>query len=588
MKNNYPMAIAILIIIFCVLGLPFTSWGFKTDDWGNIYHAIINQWQDFINFFTEGNSEKVYHPCNIPPGEEAFFQGLYRPMSFVYYFIQYCVFGINPYGFFLVSIALHAANAALLFLIFSRFIAHIKLAWCTALFFGFHPSLWNWIGWTSAQTYFIELFIFLTIMCVLYIYLQTKQYRYYLLACILYLLNIFLKEQTIFFPAWIVVAAYFYCHKNMARALRFSSGFWLIAGMYLITRLRFFPLTAATGTLTFEPTWHSFITRMSSRFYDFVTYISDVCALSALPIGHPYLKGTFIILMLGYASMLFFYNKRKGFILFCIASMLLFSWPALLMHYQPRYIYLALPWSSLIFLLLVTGCKKPVLGEIIRTPYCSTRSIHRFLILPILIHACFLYYHLGQREEVLRIISSAFYQLAHNPVTNNRTLCFLALPPRWFHEGSAQAVWMLKGNNTQKIYQFNTPIAPIDGNLPDNYLKFEHHQNLVRCISTNPHMLWFMREDGSKTTTAIIPINETYLADNPLFIAWDYKAKQLKILPHLTLNTRQKQYSENALFCYTSSPTQIGDPNLDSRFPPSLKLRRTGRGNDVAALRSEQ
>lgn len=516
-------AFLIFLIIFCTLGLPFTEWGFKTDDWGNVYHSIIKNWYDFITFFVEGNSEKVYHPCNVPPCQEAFFQGLYRPMSFIYYYIQYCFFGTNPYGYFLVSVGFHALNAVLLFLLLLS-IASTGQAFVAALFFGFHPSLWNWLGWTSAQTYFIELFILLVMLLLLKKYLETDRFLFYTPACLLFLLNLFLKEQSIFFPLWVLFLGLITTRK-ISKAFKLSAGFWLVALFYVITRLQFFPLTKATKTLTFEPTWQSFLTRMSSRFYDFVTYINDLLGLSWLPGGNQTLKGFVIITIFVVGSYLFWYCTKKGLVLFAIASIPLFSWPAIIMHYQPRYIYLALPWILFITLVLVNFSYLTW-----HLPKKMLLSLSSLCMMVIVLNGNFLYQNLAKRQQDLHIITQAFINLAHNSSLKNRAVCFLALPERWFKQGTTQAIWMLKNSDAQPIFQYDVTMNHLDGHLDDNYLVMDRCENLFTLSSTNTTRLWFAGVDGTKKNNASIAIDDTISVHKPLFVTWNYITKQFRIL----------------------------------------------------------
>jgi hypothetical protein len=435
--------------VFCVLGLPFTQWGFKTDDWGNIYHSIIKQWTDLLAFFTEGNSETVFLPCNVPPVNQAFFQGLYRPMSFIYYYLQYCLFGTAPYGFLLVSTFFHALNAVLFFNLLSYCVT-IPTAFLAATYFGFHPSLGIWVGWTSAQTYFIELFVLFIIIYMLLLYCRTQRLIFYVLGCLLFALNLLLKEQTIFLPFWLIGACYLYqdlqnsagsWHAKLRRALKLSGGFWLVALGYLFLRLSLFPLTAETGTLTFQPTWNSFITRFSSRFYDAVSYGNELIGLSWLPSGHPWIKGTLLTMIMVIGCVMIWRNTQKKYVLFLLCSIPLFSWPAILMHLQPRYMYMALPLLIASMALLIAPLQK------------WARILWLILIIW---NAGFLVHRMAQREKVLHMITTAFEKLVANPVTHGQSLCFVELPGHWFAQGTAQAVWMLRHDESKPVFQLAT------------------------------------------------------------------------------------------------------------------------------------
>ncbi len=212
-------------VVVCVLGIPFSKWGFKTDDFGNIYHCKIQGWQTIKQFFTEGGMERFNHPSNMDKSEQAFFCGLYRPMSFLYYYAQCYFFQDSAFGYFFVTVLFHAFNAAFLFYLFSL-IFSLLVAFLAALLFAFHPSLWNWLGWISAQTYFIELFGLLLLILALKKYLDTKNVFYYLASCFLFLSNVFLKEATVVLPVWIMGAVFLYVYWIQKNTSSFFNAGW--------------------------------------------------------------------------------------------------------------------------------------------------------------------------------------------------------------------------------------------------------------------------------------------------------------------------------------------------------------------------
>jgi len=528
------LSILLFLLVFCILGLPFTQWGFKTDDWATIHHAIIKSWSNILKFFTEGNCEAFFLPSNVQPVKQAFFQGLYRPLYFLHHSLQYYLFGTNPYGYFLVSVGLHALNTVCFFLLLSR-IAPITLATCSAAFFGFQPSLWNWLGWTSAQMYFTELFTFFLIIFAVLRYLKTQNFMFYLLACILYACNMFLKEQSIFFPVWLLVALHMYYQtttdtneslfKRLPQYLRISAGFWLIMLGYVVIRVHYFPLTADTGTLTFEPTLSSIVARFSTRFYDFVTYAVDLLGLSWQPNGHQAINAVILGSVLTLLAILFFMSTRKKLLVFCLFSIPLVSWPAILMHYQPRYLYLALPWIILF-----------VVIALISLPCSFSKNIRigataAFTCL-VSWNAYFLHYHLAQREAALNTITTAFRHLATQPEIANRNVCFIALPPQWFQTGSAQAVRLLCNDDTKLVFQCDANLFPRTGWLDDNYIDFIPDATGILCQSRNINKCWFETKTKEKKDSELIEIPPMVLLHKPLFIVWDYAKKQFKIITH--------------------------------------------------------
>ena len=102
--------IAIFFLVFILLGLVHSSWGFIHDDFGVLWHSKVNSWKDIFKFFYENSTLCVVQPSNyqIPP--QSFFSVYYRPLSYVFYALQMYFFNFEPYGYFLVCIFIHALN----------------------------------------------------------------------------------------------------------------------------------------------------------------------------------------------------------------------------------------------------------------------------------------------------------------------------------------------------------------------------------------------------------------------------------------------------------------------------------------------
>lgn len=452
------LSILLFLLVFCILGLPFTQWGFRCDDWGNIWHSAVKSWRDIITFFTDGKSLDAFHASSNSwtTTKASFFCGLYRPMSLVYLIPQYLLFSTNPYGYFLITIAIHAFSSALLFNILSLF-TQLPIAFLAATFFGFHPSLWTWLGWISAQTYNIQLLVLLLIIFLLMYYLEHKKIWAYFFACCLFLTNVFLHEQIFFLPFWLLFAIPLHEEHTQLHAIpylqRLIKGTLLtlpflgITIFYFIVRLYYFPLTSNTATLTFEPTWLSFKTRILERTYDFVTFIADIFGLTALPKNNPLFKACLILIIFFVLLWLFIKSDKKKIVLFLACSIPLFGWPALLMHNQPRYYYMAIPLFMVIVIILLP----------IQKPSQDTRKFVTFAVIIFTnANAFFLLRDLKKRELLYHPVTKAFVQLATDIRTKNRALCFTALPPETHLFGAcAQAIWLLKGDNKNPVFSIN-------------------------------------------------------------------------------------------------------------------------------------
>ncbi|MCK4650944.1 hypothetical protein KAT08_02090 [Candidatus Babeliales bacterium] len=491
-------SITLFTITLLILGIPYTKWGFSLDAFGHVYRCLIKSFHDLFLFFYEGSTECIYLPSNSTHTKE-FFCGLYRPMSLVFCIPQGYFFGINPYGYFLTSITFHAINSVLLFNIFTA-ITPIFFSFLAAAYFAFHPSLFKWIGHICPQQYHIELTILLLTILLLKKYLDTKKIKFYIISCVLLLSNLFLKEATVIFALWSIPATYLYkkinknnqisSWKNIKNSILISIPYWIITIFYLTIRAIILPITSNTGTLNFEPNWASFINRMKERFFDFVSYGSDLLGLTILPQKHQIIKGTLIMIPLLIFLYLFIKNSKKIYIIFLVFSIIIFSWPVILVQYQPRYIHMAV--AFFIFTVLVLFQFSQRLNLL--SKYKKTGTI--FLITLIIINSTFLIKTLTSREKELNHVMTSFQKLIKNKkiknaVKNKTSLYFFNLP-RQFIVGTAQAMWLFTKNSSYKVYQYSKSI--------NNIKKF-----ISNIKSNNPK-------------------------EKFLFITWDYENKEFMVL----------------------------------------------------------
>ncbi len=90
---------------------------------------------------------------------------LYEPLSWLSYALDSLVWGTNSAGFHATGLALHAANAALLYLIGVELLEDRGWASAAALLFALHPMRVESIAWLSARPYLLSSFF--SLICVL-------------------------------------------------------------------------------------------------------------------------------------------------------------------------------------------------------------------------------------------------------------------------------------------------------------------------------------------------------------------------------------------------------------------------------------
>ena len=121
-------------------------------------------------------------------------------------------------------------------------------------------------------------------------------------------------------------------------------------------------------------------------------------------------------------------------------------------------------------------------------------------------------------------------------INNKKPLCFVALPPHWFGMSTAQAMWFLTGKNNYPVYEYGGNMfeknrssyrqVPI---FDKNYLKATLTNSGIKIKTLNKNYLWFIK-NNKKVVKTKIKIPEKYLKEKPLFITWNYKKADFKIL----------------------------------------------------------
>jgi len=83
----------------------------------------------------------------------------YYPMAFTFFWAQFQLWGLNPFGYHLVNILFHAANALLLWLCLRRL--YVPAAQWVALLFALHPLQVETVAWVTELKNILSLFFYL-------------------------------------------------------------------------------------------------------------------------------------------------------------------------------------------------------------------------------------------------------------------------------------------------------------------------------------------------------------------------------------------------------------------------------------------
>jgi hypothetical protein len=169
----------------------------------------------------------------------------YRPMQTIFNRLDYSVWGLNPIGYHLTNFAGHAVNALLL----AEFALALGLGSMTALLagclFAVHPIVVEQLMIIAGRAEIFGLtFTLLTILLLL-----REEARFWILACVTYVMGLFFKESVLITPALLLMV---YAYQK--RPLRH---FWRIAPLVLLSLPYVELRRAAVGPLLqqFDPAY---------------------------------------------------------------------------------------------------------------------------------------------------------------------------------------------------------------------------------------------------------------------------------------------------------------------------------------------
>jgi len=227
-----------LILLFTITFITYANSlqnGFVYDDVFTITdNYFIRDWGNFPAFFTDD-----YFKYS---GEVT-----YRPVVTFSYFIDYSLWHLNPTGFHLTNILLHAVTGALVYLLVSAVSRSRTTAFLTSTLFALHPILTEAVNGISYREDLLATIFFLSSILLFKqsaIHNPQSKIRNYLypLSLFSYLLALCSKEVAITLPLIIFLLDWLLEDKSRIKknTIKYYIGFILVSGFYLFLRFAWF------------------------------------------------------------------------------------------------------------------------------------------------------------------------------------------------------------------------------------------------------------------------------------------------------------------------------------------------------------
>lgn len=532
-KKSFLGSILFFIIVATIYLCFNRTWHIDGEAFPHIQEArYIVETKNYSLIFTKGNLATYYEI------ESSFFsRGLYfRPFTYMFWALQFKLFGHNGYHYFILTILLFAFSTALLFFILT-FLFSNTLAWFLSLSFAFHPSLAYWFGEIDCQqSQFSLLFMLLTLLF-LYLYLQKTQKKYLLLSVLSFAIAIFTRETYFILPFILLFTIpFFFKSFSLKQRALIASWFLIPISLYLFIRYYCYPPSLETSPLLATQSLPSLST-IFSHIKDGIRWFIQFCYDMFWRLWFPWdtyfyfknnnylfyyqiLKST----ILSIVCIFFITNKKRTYVI-------LFGFISLLLHWlmiastriDPRLHFEALPFIiiTLGYLFYYSSLWK---HKIIKASLLSLFSLGIIVNAHLVIKSQQkLMYHPTKFENALiefkkntqTLLPSTNLIILNNPQFLGRQLFYYAAK---LYDYSVDRPY---------IRSYYSDIA-IQGDFEhvDKYIKCYFSEKEVTLFSTDPSVIWFGDSlNHRQKTVSFTLINQSKIA----FAIWDEKNNSINL-----------------------------------------------------------
>lgn len=172
----------------------------------------------------------------------------WHPLTMLSYGVDYALWGLDPWGYHLENIMLHALNTALVFILAFRLAGGVAktnalLAGCVAGFlFGVHPLHVESVAWVSERKDVLSAFFFLLAILSYLKYSTLRRHFSYAASLVFFTLALLSKPMAVTLPAALLIMEY--------GLGRLDPRSWVSVKSRVIEKAPFFLLSALSSAVT--------------------------------------------------------------------------------------------------------------------------------------------------------------------------------------------------------------------------------------------------------------------------------------------------------------------------------------------------
>ncbi len=243
LSDNIGLVSIILILLTVLVFANTLKNGFVYDDSAYVVHN--HHIRDISHFFSYFTSLQTYQST----GAEGQFK-VYRPLVTASFALDYAIWKLNPVGYHLTNILLHALAGILIYICVIMLFRNSMIAFISALIFLMHPVQVEAVSWISGRGNMLyAIFSILTLIAWIR-YTQCLKKQYIIYALLFYTLALFSKEMALSVIPLMALAFMFMPNNDSIKSLIMRLiPFIIISIAYLIIR------TTVIGAITQRELW---------------------------------------------------------------------------------------------------------------------------------------------------------------------------------------------------------------------------------------------------------------------------------------------------------------------------------------------
>jgi len=174
--------------------------------WKVQYHEFVNY--DDGRYITENKHIRDFSKENFIWAFTSSYAANWHPITWLSHMLDIRLYGLNPKGHHLTSLALHIANSLLLFLVFARMTGSIWRSCFVASLFAFHPINIESVAWAAERKNVLSTFFWLLTIWAYVHYIQKRNLARYSTVVLFFALGLMSKAILVTLPFVLLLLDY--------------------------------------------------------------------------------------------------------------------------------------------------------------------------------------------------------------------------------------------------------------------------------------------------------------------------------------------------------------------------------------------